>query len=163
MSPEEIEPLENRKSGFDGFLNELMPVLVDFVGKLGIHPADGVLKHAVQFVPYLSQALQTMLVTDDQDRTWLLTRMGYFVGEYFVQKYGGSWYVNDVRGSRYFGRYVVGRFVSPHGQMSMLDPFLVAQAYVDTSVPRQLERILEEVEAELNIGSRSSNPISTSP
>ena len=107
MTPEEMPTLEKRKAGFEQFYKELMPVVVDFVGKLGINPAHEVLKRADEFVPYLDRALQAMVVADEQDRAWLLTRMGYFIGEYFVQKHGGCWYVNEVQGSRYFGRYVV--------------------------------------------------------
>jgi hypothetical protein len=62
----------------------------------------------------------------------LITRLGYFVGEYCVQKYSGCWFVDDLGGSRYFGRYVAGRFASVANESAMVDPFLVAQEYVDT-------------------------------
>jgi hypothetical protein len=149
MTSEEMLLLEKRKAGFDQFYQELMPLLVDFAGKLGINPAHEVLKHADQFAPYFDQALESMVVANEQDRTWLLTRMGYFIGEYFVQKYGGCWYVSDIQGSRYFGRYVVGRFCRLNNPIPLLDPFLIAQAYVDAPVPRHLVKSLAEVEAEL--------------
>lgn len=149
MTSEEMFLLEKRKTGFAQFYNELIPVLVDFVAKLGINPAHEVLKHAPQFAPHLDQALQTMIVADEQDRAWLLTRMGYFIGEYFVQRYGGCWHVNEIQGSRYFGRYVVGRFDRLSNSIPMLDPFLVAQDYVDAPLPRHLNRLLTEVDADL--------------
>ncbi|MGN8064571.1 hypothetical protein ACTJK4_23180 [Ralstonia sp. 22111] len=149
MTSEEMLLLEKRRAGFQQFYQELMPVLVDFAEKLGISPAHEILRHADQFVPYLDKALQSMAVADAQDRSWLLTRMGYFIGEYFVQKYGGCWYVNDIQGSRYFGRYVVGRFARLNSSTPMLDPFLVAQDYVDAPVPRYLEKCLTEVDVEL--------------
>jgi hypothetical protein len=93
MTSEEMLLLEKRRAAFSQFYHELMPVLVDFVGKMGVSPAHEVLRHAEWFVPYLDRALQTMVVTNEQDRSWLLTRMGYFTGEYFVQKYSGCWYV----------------------------------------------------------------------
>jgi hypothetical protein len=158
MTPEEMLLLEKRKAGLDQFYQELMPVLVDFVGKLGINPAHGVLEHAGQFAPLLDQALQSMAVAGEQDRAWLLTRMGYFVGEYFVQKYGGCWYVNEIQGSRYFGRYVVGRFARLNNSIPMLDPFPIAQDYVDAPVPRHLVKTLAEVEAELTRVSNGSAP-----
>lgn len=162
MTAEEMLLLEKRKAGFRQFYMELMPVLVDFVGKLGINPAHEVLKHAENFVPHLDRALQAMAVADQQDRTWLLTRMGYFIGEYFVQKYGGCWYVNEIQGSRYFGRYVVGRFARLNNPVPMLDPFLVAQTYLDTEAPRRLEYMLAEAEAELTKASKESAPDSAS-
>ncbi|MGE8453063.1 MAG: hypothetical protein ACN6OP_21085 [Pseudomonadales bacterium] len=141
--------LEKRKSEFDLFYKELIPALVEFVGRLGIQPAHGVLNHAVQYAPYLTSALRDMTVDDEQDRTWFLTRMGYFIGEYFAQKYGGCWYVNDAEGSRYFARFVVGRFARIGKPDVMIDPFEIAQAYVDVKAPRQLDALLSEVEAHL--------------
>ena len=117
---------------------------------MGIQPAHQVLKQAAQYVPYLSRALEQMAVNGEQDRIWLLMRLGYFIGEYFVQQYGGCWYLNELAGSRYFGRYVVGRFSRLGDAAAMIDPFLVAQVYVDTPVPRQLEKLLAEVEVELS-------------
>lgn len=149
MTSEEMLLLEKRKAGFDQFYQELMPVLVDFAGKLGINPAHEVLQHAGQFAPYFDQALQSMVVANEQERFWLLTRIGYFIGEYFAQKYAGCWYVNDIQGSRYFGRYVVGRFSRLSNPRAALDPFLIAQAYVDAPVPRHLVKSLAEVDTDL--------------
>ncbi|WP_175773480.1 hypothetical protein [Paraburkholderia phenazinium] len=155
--------LESRKAGFEQFYKELMPVLVDFVGKMGISPAHEVLRHAGQFVPLLSNALQSVPVENAEDRLWLLVRMSYFIGEYFAQKYGGCWYVNECPDSRYFGRYVVGRFAGLDTDLPMLDPSQVAQAYVDEPVPRDLEKLLAAVDAELadlksTTAHRTTNP-----
>lgn len=149
MKSEEMLLLERRKADFEQFYQELMPVLVDFIGRLGINPAHEVLRKADQYVHHLDQALRSMEVADQQDRGWLLTRMGYFIGEYFVQKYGGCWFVNEIQGSRYFGRYVVGRFTRLNSLVPMLDPFLAAESYVDAAIPRSLEKLLMEVDAEL--------------
>lgn len=141
--------IEKRKSEFEDFYKGLIPSLVEFVDRLGMKPAHEVLNQAVQFTPHLSTALCDLQVSDEQDRIWLLTRVAYFVGEYFAQKHGGCWYVNDIEGSKYFGRYVVGRFASFQKPTLMLDPFELAQAYVDTAPPRQLEDLLAEVDGAL--------------
>ncbi|WP_426321947.1 hypothetical protein [Pseudoduganella sp. R-43] len=151
MTAQDMATLEKRKAGFNEFYGELMPVLVDFVGKLGIQPAHEVLNHAAQFAPYVEQALQDMLVADEGDRAWLLTRMGYWVGEYFVQEFGGCWFVNDIPGSRYFSRYVVGKFAKAKDQAMMIDPFEIAASYVDTPPPRRLTALLAAVAAELAV------------
>jgi hypothetical protein len=150
MKPEEISLLEKRKAGFDQFYNELVPTLVEFVGQMGINPAHEVLRSAAQFVQPMNSALQSMVVADEQDRMWLLTRLGYFLGEYFSQKYGGCWYVNEIPNSRYFARYVVGKFTNLPNPELMLDPFQIAQTYVISEIPRQLTKLLVEVDAELS-------------
>ena len=149
MSFQEDALIESRKADFGQFYQELLPALVEFIDGIGIKPAHTVLTQADQYLPYLELALREMTVAED-DRSWLLTRMMYFIGEYFAQKHGGCWYVNDIAGSRFSGRYVVGKFAGFSDKNLMVDPAEVAQAYVDTAVPRQLSPLLSEVEAGLN-------------
>ncbi|MDQ0610652.1 hypothetical protein QFZ83_004823 [Variovorax sp. W1I1] len=141
------EVLERRRAELEDFYKGLLPALVDFVDRLGIGPAHEVLNHAQQFAPHVETALRDLAPADEDDRTWLLTRVAYFVGEFFVQKHQGCWYVNDVKGSRYFARYVVGRFPRMPNSGTMLDPFEVARAFVDSACPRRLSDFLEEVDA----------------
>ena len=96
LTPEETGLLEKRRSGFDEFYGQLMPALVGFMKGLGIEPAHEVLKQAEAFLPKVSETLEPMKVEGPEDRTWLIARLGYFVGEYCVQKYSGCWFVNDV-------------------------------------------------------------------
>ncbi len=152
MKDQDAALLDKRRAAFEEFYSNLAPALVDFIDKMGIKPAHQVLKHAVQYARYLERALERLEVVGEEDRIWLLTRLGYFIGEYFAQQHGGCWYLNEVSGSRYFGRYVVGRFARLGNAGLMIDPFQVAQVYVDSPVPRQLERLLAEVEAELSAG-----------
>lgn len=144
-----MSDLEERRAAFGQFYQEMLPVLVDFVGKIGINPAHEVLNHAVEFAPWVANALDGMEVCDEDDRLWLLTRLGYFVGEYFAQKYKGCWYVEDRSASLSFARYVVGRFDGIKD--AVIDPFEIAKEYVDSPLPRQLQDKLATMEKlELN-------------
>lgn len=149
MSLDTSLQLERRKAEFDQFFQDLMPKLVDFVGRLGIHPPHEVLKQAARYLPYVDRACSDMTYSNPDERAWLLARIGYFIGEYLVQQYGGCWYVNDIEGSKYFARYVVGKFTVLNSPLPMVDPFSVAQQYVDTPVPRKLEELVAVVTAEL--------------
>ena len=149
MTPEDAALLKNRKANFPEFYDTLIPTLVGFLDAMGIQPSHEALKNAVKFAPHLEHALQKMAIETSKERGWLLLRTGQFIGEYFVQKYSGCWYVNEIEGSRYFGRYVVGRFASLKNMVPMLDPFQIAQVYIDTPTPRYLEKLLQEVDAEL--------------
>jgi hypothetical protein len=158
MRQEEVELLSKRKQGFDEFYKALIPTLVEFVGAMGVQPAHEVLNNATHFAPYLDKSLRDMAVNSEKARGWLLLRVGQFIGEFFVQKYGGCWYVNEIEGSRYFARYVVGRFSKLTNMVPMLDPFEVAQTFVDSPTPRQLEVLLGEVDAELIEIARKTAP-----
>ncbi|WP_282297027.1 hypothetical protein [Stenotrophomonas sp. PS02289] len=135
-----------RKAKFDQLRQELKPALVDFVERLGISPADAVLKDAEAYVPYLAAATRDLTSDDDEDRIWFLTRIGYFIGEYLCQALQGCWYVEDQAGSMYFARYVVGRFASAT-KLGAVDPFDLARGYVDAAPPRNLVRLLAELTA----------------
>jgi hypothetical protein len=149
MTPEQKQLFDKRKKNFPVFYEQLIPSLVDFISKMGISPAHEVLKNAPVFVPLLSTALHDLDVVDEQDKVWLLTRLGYFIGEYFAQKYSGAWYPNENPASRYFARYVVGKFAMKSERELNLDPFFLAEAYLSAPMPRALEPLLQEAEQEL--------------
>ena len=150
MNSDQVELLRKRKDDFDNFYQSLLPALVEFVGLLGISPAHEVLKKAEQFIPLLERATQVMAVEGQDDRVWLITRMGYFFGEVFVQRFGGCWFVDDLPDTKYFARYVVGKFGVGINSNAMIDPFEIATAYVDGALPRQLDGLLNEVQVALH-------------
>jgi hypothetical protein len=138
-----------RQARFDHFYAELAPVLIDFIDALGIEPAEEVLRQAGDYLPYVERALAEMAIADQEDRSWLLARMTYFIGEYFAQQYGGHWHVDETPGSRLFGRCVVGKFSKVTGGVQVVDPFELASAYVDLPCPRPLAALVGQVEAML--------------
>ena len=150
MQAESKESLKRRQDQFENFYNELIPSLVYFVKRLGIEPSHEILNHASAFKEPIGAALQNLAVEDNADRIWLISRVGYFIGEYFVQKFGGHWFVNDIEGSKFFARYVVGRFTARVQPNAMIDPFDAAQAYVDGPAPRNLDSVLNEIEHDLS-------------
>ena len=151
MQPESKEFLKRRQDQFENFHNELIPSLVYFAKRPGIEPAHEILNHACAFKEPIDAALQSLAVEDNADRIWLISRVGYFIGEYFAQKFGGHWFVNDIEGSKFFTRYVVGRFTARVRPNAMIDPFDAAQACVDRPIPRSLDSVLNGIEHDLSI------------
>ena len=148
MTPDESALLARRKTRFDQFYQEMMPVLVDFIQRLGQDQSHTVLHDASRFLGVIDESFKYDLISTE-DRSWFMTRIMYFVGEYFVQNFGGHWLVNDTPGSRFFARYVVGGFGTraiPNGQ---IDPLEVATSYTDSPAPRDLVGLIASVEREL--------------
>jgi hypothetical protein len=145
---QDATPVE-RQAKFDRFYADLAPVLIDFIDALGIEPAPEVLKQAGQYLPYVERALQDMAIADEDDRSWLLARMMYFIGEYFAQQYGGYWYVNETVGSPLFGRCVVGKFNLVADRSFSIDPYALALDYVSAPCPRPLSPLVAQVESHL--------------
>lgn len=141
--------IEYRKSRMENFYKDVIELLVEFVDFLGIEPSHEVLNHAEIYAENIGIAVDNMNVESSDGRVWLIGRMGYFIGEYFSQKFKGCWFVNDIENSRFFGKYVVGRFSRNSLGNATIDPFQIAQEYVDLKCPRNLIRLLGEVESEL--------------
>lgn len=148
LTLDENENLDRRRKGFDSFLEERMPVLTDFMQRLELPNAALVLVDADKYLPALDQWLKDQVI-EPADKTWLLTRLGYFVGEYLVQRLGGCWFLNEAADSRYFAHYVVGRFVRASNANAMVDPFAVADACIAEPPGRSLLRLLTSVEKEI--------------
>jgi len=158
MNSDQIELLRKRKDEFDSFYQSLIPSLVEFVGLLGISPAHEVLKNAEQFVPLLGRATQDMAVQGQEDRMWPVTRMAYFIGEVFVQRFSGCWFVDELPDTRYFAHYVVGKFGAGIRTNAMIDPFEISTAYVDGALPRNLGGLINEVELAVVRALKVSSP-----
>lgn len=88
-------------------------------------------------------------VIDCDNRAWIVARMGYLIGEWLVQRFGGCWFVNDIPDSRYFARYGAGRFARIRNQNATVDPMAVADAYVSEPPGRSLTATLRKLEANL--------------
>ncbi len=140
MVRENGDILVGRVSSFENFRKERLPVLHKFAEILGFSDPHVILLNPENFVSGVSDYFETRIVEGD-DKVWLLTRVGYFVGELLVCKYDGCWFVDEDSASSTFARYVVGDF-SDHPN-KIVDPFELAKVYVDTPAPRSLKKQLE--------------------
>ncbi|MCO1336791.1 hypothetical protein MO867_20910 [Microbulbifer sp. OS29] len=86
----------------------------------------------------------------DDDTTWIITRVGHFIGELFIEKNGGCWSVCEFPGSRYYGHYAIGdipSFSNPHVLFAPIDAaFELANQYEG----RSLSAIASEIEVTLS-------------
>ncbi|GEP92925.1 hypothetical protein SAMN05660909_04818 [Chitinophaga terrae (ex Kim and Jung 2007)] len=138
----------DKKKELDTILNERMPVLVEFFTDLEAPQAYAVLTDAEKYVGFLDDFMKNQEVAEE-DFQWIVTRIGYFIGEYLVQKFQGCWMENETPGSRTFDRIVTGRFSRLSNQSAMVDPFEVAVAFVHSSIPCSLNQLLQELNEEL--------------
>lgn len=122
-------------------------MLVDFMEQLDAPAPYTVLNDAESFVPTIDLFMRTQHIEEAQ-KNWITSVLGYFIGEWTVQKYSGCWFVNEIPDSRFFSRYVVGEFMCLSNKAVMIDPFSVATDYVDEVPPRDFRRILQEVSSE---------------
>ncbi|APU09436.1 hypothetical protein A5M85_03805 [Cellulophaga lytica] len=128
LNEEEINLIQKRREGLDDFLKERMPILKEFMEDLGYDEPHLVLLEAQRFIPSLSDYLKNQKI-EDEDKNWITSILGYFIGEVFVQKYNGSWFLNEDANSHTFGKYLVGGFLGFDN--ASIDSFKVAIDYVN--------------------------------
>ncbi|PHN30061.1 hypothetical protein AO242_19555 [Pseudomonas sp. ICMP 561] len=135
--------LARRVAGFDSFKAERMPVLHEFCKTLGFDQPHEVLNRPERFLSLLDRGFMNTVVSEE-NRVWLITRIGYYIGEYLVCLYDGLWLVDKDPSSPSFAKYVVGDFSFEGVSTQVVDPFEMARRYVDTSVPRFLKQEIEK-------------------
>jgi hypothetical protein len=140
--------IEKQRERFDSFREERMPVLHDFSQKLGFQNAHEILIRPTLFLEPMNDWLSEQEISNDA-KNWIAVRIGYFIGELFVEKYDGCWSVCETESSRYFGHYVVGEFSSLNNPCALFDPMEAAFELVNQPQGRSLISVVNEVEESL--------------
>ncbi len=148
LTEEENATLNRRLAGLDQFFQESVPVLTDFVQRLELPEPNMVFREADRYIAPIDEWMKDQVI-HPEDRIWILTRIGYFIGEFLVQRFGGYWLVDEDPDSPYFLHYVVGRFSrSPQPHMKV-SPFALADYFVSEPPGRSLLSVIHRIEEEL--------------
>lgn len=137
------ELLARRIAEFETFRAERLPVLHEFCKALGFDQPHEVLIEPKKFLPLLDRGLQHAVISEE-NRAWLVTRIGYYIGESLISLLGGYWLVDQDPSSPSFARYVVGDFSCEGADTEVIDPFEIAQRYATTPAPRFLRQVIEK-------------------
>ena len=136
---------EKQKAGFDTFREERMPVLHDFSKKLGFKNPHEILTNPGAFLKPISDWLSKQEISEE-NKNWIIVRIGYFIGELFVQRHDGCWSVCDAPSSRYCGHYVVAEFSSFRNPNALFAPMEAAYELANEPKGRSLSAIVNEIE-----------------
>lgn len=147
LTETEQRTLDRRRREFAVFIEEMEPVLSDFVDRLGLPNPKTAATASEAFLEPIDAFMGNQVISND-DRVWIVTRLGYLIGQILNQRLGGTWLVNDNPNSLLFLRYVVGRFERVKNPQATVDPFDVATAFVSQPPGRSLSGIISEVEQE---------------
>jgi len=139
----EEQLLKRKTAGFPKFHAERIPVLREFAEDIDLPNPTGIVDSPYAYVAGIEGFMRDQVVEDD-DWVWILTRIGYFIGEVLAKQLGGRWFVNDTYGMPTFARYVVGEFSGIANRNALIDPFEVAIDYLRTPPPRDLRSLMDE-------------------
>lgn len=148
LTQEEKATRDRMREQFDLFLEERMPLLADFMERLGFNDPTLIVMDPEECLQTIDHFMKDQIVGSD-DRIWILTRIGCYIGDLLVHRFGGCWFLNEIPDSRYFLRYVVGMFTGARNQSAMVDPFYVADVYLCEPSGRSLSNFVEETVREI--------------
>lgn len=143
---DEKETREKRRLQVTAMMEEMAPVLGDFAVSLDLPNPHMIVAEPGRYLPKIDEFMQDQVVEED-DRPWILTRLGYFIGEVLISRLGGCWFLNDRPDTRFFLRCVVGQFGTEVKPNAMVDPFEAADAFLAQPPGRGLAKFIEEIEA----------------
>jgi len=140
--------IEKQKERFDSFREERMPVLHDFSQKIGFQNPHEILVNPEAFLDPVSNWLSEQEVSEDT-MSWIIVRIGYFLGELFVERHDGCWSVCEVPDSKYYGHYVVGEFSTFNNSNALFAPMESAFELANEPQGRSLTAIVNKIEGAL--------------
>ncbi len=143
--------IEKRKQNLDSFVNQGYDIIVDFAGMLQLEKPFEVLKDPAaieRMINVIHDLIKDELI-EDEDRIWLMTGVGYTMGESLIQRYQGYWNVNENESSDQYGRFVVFATAPAGDKHYPIDILEAAKELIDTPAPRDLKKLLTEIEAVL--------------
>jgi hypothetical protein len=141
--------IEKRKSELENFVKESFPVSVDFAGRLGLSNPHEILMDFNCLKNFIFSTVNDFMKSqtiEPDDRVWIITRIGYLLGEYFKGKYSGYWAVNENKDSVQYGHYVIFA-ASPTANVTYpIDVLGAAATFVDQHPERNLVNLIKEIE-----------------
>ncbi len=142
LTPEQQRIIHEREVKFEAFLESRFSALKNFAEDLGFDNPHEILLEAEKFLHPISEYLKDQEI-DDEDRNWITTIIGYFIGELFAQKYNGAWLIEKNGTSSKFGRYIIGQMSDQGRQIhGTVDSFEIARTYLLEPINRDLEKIV---------------------
>jgi hypothetical protein len=146
LTDDEQTLLARRRSNFHAFADERLEVLHDFAQRLELANPAAIVVDPLAFLPAISGWVRQQVADTEDDFIWLVTRLGYVIGECLIQRFGGGhWFVNDIPGSLYFAHYVVGRFPAPVNPDAMVSPTEAAAYLARLPAGRDLASFVSEI------------------
>ena len=146
LTHSELELLDARRAIEDAFITERLDVLHELAKGLRFADPALIVAEPLNCLQQLSDWLAKQDIAPT-NRAWLIARIGYFVGECLIARFGGYWYLNTIPDSRFFARFVVGGFHPPIKPAATADPMAEAAELADQPRGRDLAALIDEISA----------------
>lgn len=140
--------IAKRKESFEAFRKERLPVLHEFSTNLGFENPHEILLSPESFLKKIHEWLSEQEIKEN-DKVWLTTRIGYYLGELFIIKYDGCWSVCESENSKHYGQYVINEFSAFENPNALFNPFEAAMELINEPKKRSLVNLVNEISSSL--------------
>ena len=156
LSPEQVELLKRRCDAFPAFVADSPVAAADFIRSILRVDAAPYLADFDLFIDSIDEMVGHV-VLDEGGRSFLVTRLLYFVAEYLIRRYRASWQVDAVPFSRTFGQYVIDIPLDDKSLGTLrISPYAVATDYVRRDPPRSLRTALTSLAKQIEHASSTA-------
>jgi hypothetical protein len=149
LTEDERQLLARRRESFEAMLAERFPALAAFAESLSLPNPPMIVADPESYRAAIDEWLARQSVGED-DRAWATARLGYYIGEWLIQKFGDYWHLNDTLDTRYFGCVIVTGFSRAANHAAQVEPFLAASEFLREPLGRSLTALLNEISVELS-------------
>lgn len=155
LTDQEKLQLEAGEKRFAAMMSERGPILVNFAQALDLPNPYEIMLDPESYIAGVDSFVQDQEISKE-DWTWIVARIGYFIGEVLNERLNGRWFLNDLPDTPLFLRCVIGHFENAKENQARVDPFEAAVRFLKQPPKRYLSQFLEQLEHECRDGRGSA-------
>jgi hypothetical protein len=145
LTSEERATMNRRKDDFPEVMADIPRMIKELADGVGLQGPGVPVERFDELLTRVDEAIQDLDTQslDEEAYLWLLTRLGYFAGEFLARRHQGHWMLQTDPDADFFLRYVVSGFEGPLGANTTVDPMHLAENILRLPTGRSL---LNEIE-----------------
>jgi hypothetical protein len=146
--------LSKRRTLFEWLVAESDTMLRELADVAGVAPRDRIIgdpQGALEQIRSFLQKTDFAEATED-GRTWLLNRLGLYLGRLFIQRHGGRFMLHEDPKSPFFLHFVVGEMSNAAVPGTTLDPFAIAFDAINNRPKLDLMQLISTAEEKIFSG-----------
>lgn len=157
LTNEERATMNRRNDDFPEVMADIPRMIKELADGVGLPGTGSPMERFDELLARVDEAIRDLDIQslDEEAYLWLLTRLGFFAGEFLARRHQGHWMLQTDPNADFFLRYIISGFEEPLGGNTSVDPMHLAENTLRLPRGRSL---LNEIE---RLGSTSTSSPNT--